>query len=969
MKTFTKTIIGFLLISAASVLCQPISWVKTPSLTKMNDTLWKIDFELNKYTDVEVSIVNLSDSTIIRHLAAGVLGTNPPLPFMANSLFQTLYWNGKADYGKTHNVPSSNLAVRVRAGMTVKLNKMVGNDPYTFRIPDSYVNWWYHRGMLSDTNGYVYMYGSATNSGGLTVRCFDKNGNYVRTVFPFPANLPSGDVSGYGINYLNGGKFAPKNGASRSVFQLTPSIVGGVPFHHTYPGGDGIPAMVSIEDNSKLCFIGAFNKWETIDKDGKKGGTPVQYPFITQPTLPASPGTNMQDRYFITLSPDKQSYYVSGIWEKKSGIPVDTGFWRDGQVYKVNRTTGIASSFIKFDTISTNTTVRNSVIGSGESSIHGLACDDSGHLFIADRLHGRIGVYDTAGVYIDGISIKNADQVYIKPNSTIVYVVTRQKIGWYTGQIKLFKFNTWRNPSSPVCSVLVSTDVDAAASVAYLSYASDGKGEDRIWVSHLSMRDCARIYKDEGASFTLIKGLSANSKNFMCAFDRLSVNRNGDDVYVNDASANLGKITDWTNPALVRCSTSAKKPLSVIDVAVSHDGQLYVMDKGDLGGPIRRYTMDKYHAPLNWSNTDSNIIVGATSRWGAHAGFGGMAIAPNKKLATLANMTGGGYCGIVADSGRAPAKNVNGYYIPSDVEDTLVYKLSTMTIGSPKFDMDGNFYIGASTRSKDHVRTQGFENDNAYRNSVGSIFKFAAGTRAGIIQTRGGCCSLDTLPELNSRGYEKIYLTGLAPFSSYEYCNCRTPRFDVDNYKRLIVPNAITQKVAVVDNNGNEIVNFGEYGNYDSQGEGSLVPTPAIPLCWPTGAVASDNFIYITDFGNNRLVRVEMKYELENIKLPYIAAEDGSKKGSFTLSSSPDPFNPVSSITASIPSDGFTKLMVYSADGRLIRTIAAANLKAGTHKFMWNGKDNQGSSVATGVYVYILTVNNKKAVRKTVLSR
>ena len=47
-------------------------------------------------------------------------------------------------------------------------------------------------------------------------------------------------------------------------------------------------------------------------------------------------------------------------------------------------------------------------------------------------------------------------------------------------------------------------------------------------------------------------------------------------------------------------------------------------------------------------------------------------------------------------------------------------------------------------------------------------------------------------------------------------CSCRQPTFSVDRYGRLAIPNAITFKVRLVDNAGNEIPEVGKYGNLDA---------------------------------------------------------------------------------------------------------------------------------------------------------
>jgi len=86
----------------------------------------------------------------------------------------------------------------------------------------------------------------------------------------------------------------------------------------------------------------------------------------------------------------------------------------------------------------------------------------------------------------------------------------------------------------------------------------------------------------------------------------------------------------------------------------------------------------------------------------------------------------------------------------------------------------------------------------------------------------------------------------------------RTSRFGVDGWGRVYYPTPLAQKVGVIDNEGNEIPRFGTYGNRDSMGglEGDLVPTKDIPMACPNSVDASDEYIYVGDMANCRLLRI-----------------------------------------------------------------------------------------------------------------
>lgn len=107
-------------------------WVKKPSLTHdAKAEKWYAEFELESFSDVEVAIVDPAKATVVRHLAAGVLGPKAPPPFAANSRYQKLEWDGMDDYRVKVAKPDA-LAVRVRAGMSIALEQILGGDPYAY---------------------------------------------------------------------------------------------------------------------------------------------------------------------------------------------------------------------------------------------------------------------------------------------------------------------------------------------------------------------------------------------------------------------------------------------------------------------------------------------------------------------------------------------------------------------------------------------------------------------------------------------------------------------------------------------------------------------------------------------------------------------------------------------------------------------------------------------------------------------
>jgi hypothetical protein len=73
----------------------------------------------------------------------------------------------------------------------------------------------------------------------------------------------------------------------------------------------------------------------------------------------------------------------------------------------------------------------------------------------------------------------------------------------------------------------------------------------------------------------------------------------------------------------------------------------------------------------------------------------------------------------------------------------------------------------------------------------------------------------------------------------------------------------------------------------------------------------------------------------------------------------PNPFNPTTKIRFSLEQAGRARLAVYDARGRLVRRLADEEFAAGPQEVLWNGRDEGGSPLASGVYLYRLETAEK----------
>jgi flagellar hook assembly protein FlgD len=83
----------------------------------------------------------------------------------------------------------------------------------------------------------------------------------------------------------------------------------------------------------------------------------------------------------------------------------------------------------------------------------------------------------------------------------------------------------------------------------------------------------------------------------------------------------------------------------------------------------------------------------------------------------------------------------------------------------------------------------------------------------------------------------------------------------------------------------------------------------------------------------------------------------------------PNPFRPATSISYELGSAGPVQLRVYDVHGRVVRELVNGQQEAAPHTVLWNGTDDRGRAVASGIYFYRLETRGASEVRRMVLQR
>ncbi|MCK4695639.1 MAG: T9SS type A sorting domain-containing protein, partial [Candidatus Cloacimonetes bacterium] len=83
----------------------------------------------------------------------------------------------------------------------------------------------------------------------------------------------------------------------------------------------------------------------------------------------------------------------------------------------------------------------------------------------------------------------------------------------------------------------------------------------------------------------------------------------------------------------------------------------------------------------------------------------------------------------------------------------------------------------------------------------------------------------------------------------------------------------------------------------------------------------------------------------------------------------PNPFNPVTTIQFTAEDAENAEIIIYNIKGQKIKTLVDEKLDAGYHSVVWDGKDDTGKPVASGIYFYKLQTKKDSSMKKMILLR
>ena len=147
------------------------------------------------------------------------------------------------------------------------------------------------------------------------------------------------------------------------------------------------------------------------------------------------------------------------------------------------------------------------------------------------------------------------------------------------------------------------------------------------------------------------------------------------------------------------------------------------------------------------------------------------------------------------------------------------------------------------------------------------------------------------------------------------------------------------------------------FGSASFGGEDTVFPDGAVP--GSTATTVYIRFVTPTKEGEGG------GYEFEQQTSPLNPRAEGTE--TYLVGNYPNPFNPSTTIEFAVEKEMAVSLKVFDISGKRVRSLAEESFPAGKHRLAWDGRDENGSPVATGVYFVKMQAGAKIYTRKMIL--
>jgi DNA-binding beta-propeller fold protein YncE/HEAT repeat protein len=795
---FAGAVAATWLVASGAATAAEATFAQPPAVAEDKNGV-AITFVASAPADVSIRILD-EQGKAVRHLAAGVLGKNPPAPLRPDSLAQSLVWDRRDDAGLP--VPAGRYRIEVAVGLKPEFDRVIGWNPHVLGAV---------HGLAVGPKGTLYVMaemGRDTREPRFVL--LDLDGAYQRTLVPRSAALPLDRVRPLNELVLNDGTHIPQ--------ELLPEH-GGRSYQQpiVMPNGD----LVFLSGRSTGHNLGhrfySVGEQETrprrllrLAADG--GAPPSGY---LGPVL----GKGFDDgMLFLALAPDGETIYVSGARHAVFRVK-----W--GEKERPVAVFGTPDS-----------------PGAGQTGLkdpQGIAFDRDGNLYVADRGNHRVVSISPAGKVIGQLAVEWPQHVLVRPTGGVLYVTAgfRQKT--------LLKFASLTD-TQPAAKL----DLRATDPILALDPAGD------LYVANVPTKAGAVLVRvtDAGADLRLARALSEPGAVLQPRL--LGVDRKREKVlamagpfgpYLRIDGRSLGAPETVENPLHAKANGISEMSLGATGVGIVHV-------KGEMG----RFDANEDPLPFAVSGTSIARLPGDDCPRSFYDR--GSCIAPNGDIYWVHER--GGY----SKPMLVTVLNADG----SVKMDPLI-TFESRSPAAVRVDRAGNVYVLDHLKPLGQVLPEAFagqvriERTNRFVYNYGSVLKFRP--EGGAIRQLAKGAPPAKAPDdgrphfttAEGRGHfagdgvlwSYFGVSMIQPALDRVGCQCWHPRFDIDDFARVFVPDQLRSTIHVLDTNGNPICDFGRYGNVDD---------PGVAFADPRSVMVSREAAYVGDMANNRTVRVRLAY-------------------------------------------------------------------------------------------------------------
>ncbi|HHE37436.1 MAG TPA: T9SS type A sorting domain-containing protein, partial [Candidatus Cloacimonetes bacterium] len=137
---------------------------------------------------------------------------------------------------------------------------------------------------------------------------------------------------------------------------------------------------------------------------------------------------------------------------------------------------------------------------------------------------------------------------------------------------------------------------------------------------------------------------------------------------------------------------------------------------------------------------------------------------------------------------------------------------------------------------------------------------------------------------------------------------------------------------------------------------------------WIYTEVGSYTVSFTVDFGDEQITETKENFIIVE---PVAINDQNIQPAENHLYNYPNPFSlkqdSITEIKFSLKQKGFVQINIYNAKGQKIKTLIKKEFEAGFFSTFWNGKNEKGKNVQSGVYFYKLNIDGREVAKKMLI--